>query len=131
LPYLGSFGQQVLIIVSDSTALHINEEALALLTKILAAVRLSMADVAIVNAARHTIAYQALAAQLPPKVCLLFGIDAADLGVPLLFPTFQVQRWSGVQFLQAPGLELMVAGDAKAVQFKKQLWDALRKIFEV
>lgn len=129
--YFGGFGQQVLIVLSDNSALHINDDALALLTKILAAVRLSMADVAIVNVANQPVQHAALMQQLPAKVCLFFGIDAADLGVPMMFPAFQVQRWSGVQFLQAPGLQQMLVNSPQSVQYKKQLWEALRKIFEV
>lgn len=62
-----------------------------------------------------------------PKVLLLFGLTASEIGLPVLFPHFQVQAHDGMRYLSAPALEVLGA-DKSA---KQQLWNCLKKIFSI
>jgi hypothetical protein len=129
LSWLGSFGKKVLVVVQDSSALHINENDLEFLAKILGAVKLSMADIALVNAARYALTYQGLQEKLPAQVAFYFGIAPVEIGAPLSFPQFQVQKWNNTTFLYAPALGELNKNTADAIALKKELWAALKKIF--
>ncbi len=127
--FLGGFGKKVLVVVNDSTSLHLNEEDFELLGKILASVKLSMADIALVNAATHQLNYYTLQEQLPATVAFYFGIQPVDIGAPLKFPQFQVQNWNHTTFVYAPALDEMGPLAKNAVALKKELWVAMKKIF--
>ncbi len=127
--YLGAFGKNILVVVNDPTALHLNQEDLDFLGKVLAAVKLSLADVAIVNSATQQLEYFSLQEQLPAVVALYFGLQPVDIGAPIKFPQFQVQKWNHCTFLYAPAFEEMGPLASNAVALKKELWAALQKIF--
>jgi len=129
LGYLGNFSKKVLVVVEDPTALHLNDADYQLLAKILGAVKLSMADIALVNRAVQKLEYNILNAQLPAAVALYFGLQPYEIGAPLKFPAFQVQAWNHTTFLYAPPLGQLNQNTPEAVALKKQLWDALKKIF--
>jgi hypothetical protein len=129
LSWLGSFGKQVLVVVRDPTALHINEADFELLGKILASVKLSMADIALVNAATHKLEYYALNEKLPAKSAFYFGIQPVEIGAPIKFPQFQVQSWNHTTFVYAPSLTELGAPTPEAIALKKELWAAMKKIF--
>jgi hypothetical protein len=129
LNWLGKFSKQVLVVVKDPSALHINDKDLELLGKIIGAVKLSMADIALVNAATHSLEYYALQQKLPASVAFYFGIAPVEIGAPLSFPQFQVQKWNNTTFLYAPSLAELNEPTANAVALKKELWAALKKIF--
>lgn len=129
ISWLGSFGKQVLVVVKDPTALHINETDLELLGKILGSVKLSMADIALVNAATHQLEYFALHEKLPAKAAFYFGIQPVEIGAPIKFPQFQVQSWNHTTFVYAPSLAELGAQSPEAIALKKELWVAMKKIF--
>ncbi len=127
--FLGAFGKKILVVVNDPTSLHLNEEDFELLGKILASVKLSMADIALVNAATHQLNYYALNEVLPASVAFYFGIQPVEIGAPIKFPHFQVQNWNHTTFVYAPALDEMGPLAGNAVALKKELWVAMKKIF--
>jgi hypothetical protein len=129
ISWLGNFGKSVLVVVKDPTALHINDKDYELLTKILGSVGLSTADIALVNAATHSLQYNALQEKLPAAVGLYFGIEPVTIGAPIKFPHFQVQPWNNTKFLYAPSISELNGTDPQAISLKKELWTALKKIF--
>lgn len=129
LNWLGNFKRQVLVVVNDPGALHINDADFELLGKILGAVKLSVADIALVNAAKYSLNYYTLNEKLPAGVALYFGIQPVDIGAPLKFPMFQVQNWNNTTFIYAPPLAEINAATPQAVALKKDLWAALKKVF--
>jgi hypothetical protein len=129
LSWLGNFGKRVLVVVKDPTALHINDADLDLLGKIMGSVKLSMADIAVVNAATHQLEYYALNEKLPATVAFYFGIQPVEIGAPIKFPHFQVQPWNNTTFVYAPPLDELNGVTPQATALKKELWTALKKIF--
>jgi hypothetical protein len=128
--WLGNFSRQVLVVVNDPAALHLNDADFALLGKILGAVKLSVADIAVVNVARHNLQYETLNHLLPAKVAIYFGVEPVSIGVPFKVPMFQVQPWNQTKFLYAPSLKELNVQSPEAVSLKKSLWEALKKIFD-
>lgn len=128
-PVLGHFRRRVLVVLHDAEAVHCNDTALAFLTKVIAAVGLSMEHIAILNTNGKQVTYPELKSQWPAEVALYFGVEPASIGVPMRFPHFQVQPWDGCTFLYAPSLSELNGSTPAQVEQKKQLWMALKKIF--
>ena len=123
---LGYNEKNILIVVEEPDAVHLEDDDLKLLAGILNACKLSLADVALVNYARNPSAgFASLNSSFNPAVVLLFGIEPVTLGFPLQFPSFQLQKYNGQQYLHSPSLKSL----ALEKELKKQLWDILQKIF--
>ncbi len=125
---LGSNGQRVCILVNEEDFPFLNDEDLQFLTGILAACKLSMADVALVNAAGSTsLNYQLLNSELAPSIVLFFGTEPAATGLPLQFPHYQLQKYNGQTFLSAPALKIL----SENKEEKKKLWLSLKTLFNI
>jgi len=124
--YLGENGQKIAIIVADPNALYLGDEALQFLMGILNACKLTMADVALLNAEQYPgITYTNIQTELNAEKVLLFGVSAGQLELPLQFPHYQVQSYNKQVYLSAPSLGEL----EKNVEEKKKLWGALKSIF--
>lgn len=124
--FLGANQQNILIAVSHSGITHLPDEDLDLLSSILKACKLGLADVAIINAhnyPQHT--YKEYLDQFNSKIVLLFGMDPVSFGLPVDFPHFQVQSFAKTTFLYSPPL----AEYDKLL--KSKLWVSLKTIFKL
>jgi hypothetical protein len=129
IAWLGDFRKRVLLVVTDFDARFVGDEQLQLLTKMLAAVGLSLADAAIVNLAQHPARLDVLFEKLPAEVAIFFGTEPVELGLPMRFPQFQVQRWNHCTYLYVPPLQQLLGNDEATRVLKTNLWVALKKIF--
>lgn len=126
--FLGSNEQRIAILVHCDTALYLPEDQLSFLMGILTACKLSMADIALVNLARHTdITYASLQNHLQSEKVFLFGPGASVLELPLQFPHYQVQSFNNQVYLSAVSLQEMQANKEE----KLKLWACLKKIFSL
>ncbi len=125
IPFLGNNQKKILIVVNEPNANFINDSDLQLLTGILNACKLTLADIAIINIYRKGINYSDITEELEPVVILLFGVELKRLEFPLHFPDFQVQKYNDQKFLAAPSLQTLAAD----VPAKKLLWSNLQNIF--
>lgn len=126
IKYLGENRKQILVVVSYDTVPFLPDNALAFLTNILSACRLSMADIAIIN--RNTINSEelpAVIAQWEASIVLLFGVDPLSIGLPMNFPQFQLQQFNKRTYLYCPTLSELESD--KAV--KSRLWNCLKNLF--
>ena len=125
---LGDFRKNILLIVNYPSATYLPDEQLNFLTSILAACKLSLADVAIINLV-HTPStfYKDVLNQFKSRITVLFEIDPAEFSLPVNFPEFQVQPFNNCTFLWSPGLEKLESDQL----LKSKFWVCLRKIFEV
>ncbi|NDC78948.1 MAG: hypothetical protein EBZ67_13940, partial [Chitinophagia bacterium] len=121
---LGGYGKRILILVRQSDTAVIREADLSFLLNILHACRLGMPDVRLLNLAHADFGQEALLRDHEPATVLLFGASAADIGLPMHFPDFQVQEFRGVKFLSAPDLPALEV-DMPA---KKRLWAGLKQL---
>ena len=125
---LGNNQKQVAIIVDETDALYLTDEALNFLLGILTACKLSMDDIALLNHNKNTwITYRDISDQLHAKKIILFGISTAALQLPLQFPHYQVQHYNNQLYLSSPALKKIKADRNE----KTRLWGSLKQFFEL
>ena len=128
IPFLGKNGEQVTILVKDQNALYLSEKELNFLIGIIAACKLTMADVALVNLEKNKgLTYKQITDQLKAEKVFLFDVDPAELDLPVTFPNYQVQRYNRQVYLSAPALALLEDDRME----KSKLWTCLKQIFSL
>ena len=117
--------KHVLIVVkSESNTLA--EKQTLFLTAILKALKLSLQDVHLITDKDENFGTnKEITAKYSPKKVILFGINPADISLPIHFPTFQVQAYENKKYLCSPALEEVE--DNKAI--KLTLWQSLQQLF--
>jgi hypothetical protein len=87
-----------------------------------------MADVALLNCHKNpAISYTGISEQLASGKIILFGVDPAELELPLQFPHYQVQQFNNQVYLSSPALKVLA--DDKAEKMK--LWTSLKQVFSL
>ena len=128
LPFLGNNHKRICIVVADENALYLSDDLLNFLLGILGACKLSMGDVALVNAAKNSsIGYSVLHEQLQAETVLLFGVTTQQLQMPMQFPFYQVQKFNNQAYLAAPSLPQLQQDKAE----KTKLWNSLKQLFAI
>ena len=128
LKYLGENKKKTLVVVRNTNAVHIPDKQLSFLTKLLAACNLNLADVAIFNFQDHSSSeFNEILNYFNPKVVLLFDVEPAEFGLPMIFPQFQVQGYKDAVFVSSPSLEVIEPDKS----LKGKLWVCLKKIFNL
>ena len=126
--YLGENKKKTLVVVRHPDAVHIPDKQLSFLIKLLAACNLNLADVAILNFQDHSSSeFNEILNFFKPKVVLLFDIEPAGFGLPMIFPQFQVQGYKDAVFVSSPSLEIIEPDKT----LKGKLWVCLKKIFNL
>ena len=91
--------KDVLIIVKSSSKTLAEKQTL-FLTAILKALKLSLQDVHLITDKNENFGtYKEITAKFSPKKIILFGINPADISLPIHFPTFQVQAYENKKYL--------------------------------
>jgi hypothetical protein len=125
---LGKNQKKILILVDNTEAIYLPDEALNFLLGILGACKLSMEDVGILNFNKNqSITYQTIATGLEAEKVFLFGISPAQIALPLSFPHYQIQRYNGQVYLTAPPLSSLQNDKGE----KTKLWNSLKQIFSL
>jgi hypothetical protein len=126
--WLGNNKKNILVIVHSPHTTHLPDDELDLLTAMIAACKLSLDDVAIVNLNNHPDAsYKELTGFFKSKIVLLFAIEPAAFGLPVNFPHFQLQAFANNSFLFSPSLKEL--GNDKII--KSKLWVCLKRLFNL
>jgi hypothetical protein len=129
--FLGDNKKNISILVKDPTAVHINDEWLGTLSKLLAACKLNLADVAIVNL-KTELSFAQIKEQLDPQYVLLFDVAANEIALPFSIPNYQVQKYGGATFMIAPAITLSADKTTDSIKTEKRnLWEKLKVIFNV
>jgi len=129
--FLGKNGKKITILVQSPGIPFLPDNALTFLTKILEACRLTLGDVAIVNAATAPVNITALRRQLQPSAILLFGLEPTAIRLPINFPEFKIQPYDNCSYLSAPPLTHLVAQTEESKLLKSKLWVCLKTLFSV
>jgi len=122
---LGENEQQILFLIKDADHKFLADEEMALLSNLIAACKLSMADIALVNFYFTPLTYSDFINHFHPKKILLFGVTTEELNLPFTIPFFQIQQFQQQLYLPAPSLKILL--DNK--DLKKELWISLQKLF--
>ncbi|QEC67370.1 hypothetical protein FRZ67_08700 [Panacibacter ginsenosidivorans] len=129
--FLGDNKKNITILLKDPDAVHINDEWLGTLSKLLAACKLNLADVAIVNL-KENHSFADIKQQLQPQYVLMFDVSANDLSLPFSIPNYQLQQYGGCAFMTAPAVTLSADKTTEAIKTEKRnLWEKLKVIFNV
>jgi hypothetical protein len=127
LKYLGNNRKNVIVVVSHASVPFLPDEELRFLTNVLAACKLSIADIGIINVhAMEQTNLQGLI-EKEAKNVLLFGVEPLATGLPINFPAFQLQGFNGRTYLQAPALSLIENDKA----LKTKLWTSLKTLLNI
>jgi len=126
---LGGFAKKILVLVNEEDVLHISDHSLELLSKMLAAVQLSLADIALINLAAQKLDLQHIHRELDAEINLFFGVEPSSMGLPMRFPHFQVQNWNNKMFLYSPSLRELNGSSEDQTNQKRNLWASLKVIF--
>ncbi|HLO82660.1 MAG TPA: hypothetical protein VK166_16960 [Chitinophagaceae bacterium] len=94
---------------------------------ILGACRLQMNDVNMIVSFRQDGDYQQLISAYGASFVLMFGVEAADIKLPVFFPQYQVQGHNGVNYISSPDLAI-IENDKPS---KQKLWQSLKKAFSI
>lgn len=129
--YLGENKKQVTIIVNQSSVAFLTDEQFTLLTGVLKACKLNMADVAIVNLANTSKNFTQLHQTLNMRFLLLFDVTTSAIDLPFSIPLYQLQSYDQCQILQATSLNNMLGEGTAAKDEKMKLWNGLRKMFSL
>lgn len=126
--WLGENKKNILIAVNYADAVHLPDAALQLLTSILGACQLSLADVAVLNlSSQPSKEYAAVNTYFKPRIALLFDVEPAAFGLPMNFPFFQLQAFARTTFLYAPPLQQLESDKV----LKSKLWVSLKRLFNL
>ncbi|MGN6615758.1 MAG: hypothetical protein ACTHJ5_01160 [Ilyomonas sp.] len=129
--FLGENRKNITILVSDDQNVFLDDESLQLLSGILAACRLNIADAAIVNYYRNTFNYQHLKQSLQPKYLFMFDVLPQQIQLPFTMPQYQKQPYDNCIFLAVPSLNIMKKNTKEARVEKSKLWVCLKGIFDI
>jgi hypothetical protein len=131
ISFLGDNQKKITILLQDTAAVHLADESLQFLTAILAACKLNMGDVAIVNTVHQPVQYTQIKTELKPSTIILFDISTASIALPFEVPHYQVQQYDNCTLLfSAPLQSMLVKTDAAKLE-KGKLWNALKKTFNI
>jgi hypothetical protein len=125
---LGNNQKNILLVVNNADVVYLPDNELTFLTGILGACELTLADVAIVNLNNNPdIVYKELLTHFSSKVVLLFDVEPASFGLPMSFPYYQLQAFSGNTFLYSPSLKELENDRVE----KSKLWVCLKRLFNL
>ena len=122
---LGENQRNILFLVTEAENKFLPDNEMDMLSNLIAACKLSMADIALVNYFNTSINYRQLTDHFQPKKILMFGISTSDLELPFYIPFFQIQQFQEQLYVTAPPLTNFL----KNKDLKKQLWTSLQKLF--
>jgi len=122
---LGENQKKVLLLINDPSFKFLPDDEMELLTNLITACKLSMADIALVNFNLDRHNYHQFNSQFEPQKILVFGVTTAELELPFEIPYFQIQPFQKQFYLTAPSLKDFLNNTA----LKKELWKSLQKLF--
>lgn len=128
IPHLGLNQKQILFVVNNADNKYLEDAEMEMLTNLLTACKLSVADIALVNYAHGTqVTYEDLIAEFKSDKLLVFGISTGDLKLPFNVPDFQIQKFKEQTYLFNPSMNAIL----NDVHLKKNLWNSLKKLFSI
>lgn len=129
IKFLGKNLKNILIVVNKETSIYLPDDELSLLTKMLSACNLTLADVAIVNVAGSSVSVEQLEVECKPgRMLLLASTFPADFS-NLANTEYLIQQHKGYSYFFGPDLKDMLGETASARSIKTKLWGALKQMF--
>ncbi|MGZ3845164.1 MAG: hypothetical protein ACXVBH_03855, partial [Flavisolibacter sp.] len=97
------------------------------LTNVLAACKMSIADIGIINSNRSDESELQSIIDVEARDVILFGVEPPEIGLPINFPAFQLQAFNNRTYVKAPTLSEIEADKT----LKGSLWTSLKGLFKI
>jgi hypothetical protein len=123
IKYLGDHHKKILVVVNDPESVYLNETDFILLTSILNACRLTIADIALINVGNQKAGLHEMLTKLPSLLVIAFDIDAKALKIKLPL--------GETNLLFSAALSTMQGSSLDAKKEKGKLWTVLKQIFQL
>lgn len=127
--FLGDNQKNIVFVVNENDAVFVNDEKLQIITKMLDALHLSLADVAIVNTHNSESNYNTIQQQLEPLMLILLGINVKQFELPIIFPEYRVQQYTSTKILIAKALQFYLGTTENDRKEKLSLWNSMKLMF--
>ena len=131
IKYLGDHHKKIVVVVNDPASVYLNESDFILLTSILNACRLTIADIALVNLGNQKASLHQILNILPSKLVIAFELDSKALKIKLPTNLYKVIPLGESNLLFSKSLASMQGMDTHAKQEKAKLWAVLKQIFQL
>ena len=131
IKFLGEHQKKILVLVQDTSAVHLNERDFDLLTSILNACKLTIADIALINLANKNYSLHQILTQAPSEIVLIFDINPTQLKIKLPTKIYSPILLGETQLLFSNNLSNMQGIDQDSKIEKTKLWNALKLIFKL
>jgi hypothetical protein len=131
IKFLGDHVKKIIVIVHDAEAVYLNETDLGLLSSILNACKLTLADIALINTAKQPLSLHEILATLPSQWVLVFELTGAQLKIKLPTTLYKPIVLGETQILFSSSLQRMQGADQDAKLEKSKLWNALKLLFKL
>jgi hypothetical protein len=126
IKHLGNNEKQIVVLINNNEAAFLSDTQLDFLSKILAACKLTLADVAIVNLAKEKdIDNERIDKEFEPGKVLMFGVEPTSISLPFQIPHFQIQKHNNKVYVTAPGLDILETDK----ELKISLWKCFQQVF--
>ena len=127
--FLGNHAKQIAVFVYYDDELYLPEPQLNFLANILKACNLNIADIAIINLAKHALTFEDIHKSMGSRKLIFFKTDPAMIGIDQPIPPFSVKDYDGVSVLKATALEDMNQPSDESKLLKSKLWLCLKELF--
>ena len=115
------------VITHDPLIPEKENTAYTFLNGILQACRLGISDVSLLSFRTDEVNFKYIQDTNQSSLVLMFDIAPGAIGLPVYFPHFQLQNFSGVTYLSAPGLDALQNDKL----LKSKLWLCLKQYFSL
>jgi hypothetical protein len=131
IKFLGDHLKKIVVLVHDENAVYLNEADLGLLSSILVACKLTLADIALVNIASQPLSLHDILGTLPSKYVLVFALSGSALKIKLPATLYKPIELGETQLLFSASLQSMHGAEQNAKVEKSKLWNALKLLFKL
>lgn len=131
LKYLGEHNKQIIVLVNDPDAVYLNETDLGLLSSILNACKLNLADIALINVAQQSKSLHDILNTLPSRLVISFAVTGVQLKMKLPATLYKPIALGETQVLFSNSLSAMQGNEQNAKLEKSKLWMALKALFQL
>ena len=131
IKFLGDHLKKIVVIVHDEHAVYLNEADLGLLSSILVACKLTLADIALVNLAQQPLSLHDILKTLPSQYVLVFSLSGSALKIKLPATLYKPIELGETQLLFSGSLQSMQGADQNAKMEKSKLWNTLKLLFKL
>jgi hypothetical protein len=128
-PFMGENNRSICFLANYPAEDFLPAEQLGFLNKMLAACKLNLNDIALLNIAQIAFDLAELRVQFHPRIIFLWGISPLSVGLKSSLPDFTISMIDGISVVPVLSPDLMSGNHPEGTEFKQRLWICLKKLF--